>query len=219
MIVLVFDTETTGLPEKTKFGKYPNVSDSKKWPYVVQLSFIRYDTRGKDMLVDRDFIIKIPSTVYISPESTKIHGITNEISRSQGVNLKQALSTFMLCGNDADAIIAHNIEFDKHILRAEAARYNLDDPFSLKCNPIYFDTMIMGKPVCNVRQQHIYTGEIKLKPSKLIELYQKLFNQTPKSLHNSFIDIIACLRCFVKMYNGQDIFNDCLRLRTLIRHE
>ena len=167
MKVLVFDTETTGLPEK-KFGKYPNVAESKQWPYVVQLSFILYDTKRKDMLVDRDFIIKIPSTVYISQESTKIHGITNEISRSQGINLKQALSTFMLCANDADAIIAHNIEFDKHILRAEACRYKLDDPFAIKSNPVYFDTMVMGKSVCNVRQQHIYTGEIFLNPDNLV---------------------------------------------------
>ena len=29
MKVLVFDTETTGLPAKTKFGGYPDVNDSK----------------------------------------------------------------------------------------------------------------------------------------------------------------------------------------------
>ena len=218
MKVLVFDTETTGLPQK-KFGKYPNVSESKLYPHVVQLSFILYDTRRKDMLVDRDFIIRIPSTVYINPESTKIHGITNEMSQSQVIPMKQALSTFMLCATDADAIVAHNIEFDKHMLRAEACRYQLDDPFAIKSNPVYFDTMEMGKPVCNIRQQHIYTGEIFLKPPRLIELYQKLFNQTPRSLHNSFIDIIACLRCFVQMYSNRDIFNDCLRFRTLIKHE
>lgn len=219
MKVLVFDTETTGLPAKTKFGGYPDVNDSEKWPYVVQLSYILYDTRRKDMLLDRDFIIKVPASVDISPESTKIHGIDKKMCQKQGVPIKEALSSFMLCVRDTDAVVAHNIKFDTHILRAEAVRSKLDDPFASKNNPVFFDTMVMGKPICNIRQQHIYTGEIFIKPPKLIELYQKLFNQTPKSLHNSFIDIVACLRCFVKLYTKQDIFEHCYKLRNAIKHE
>ena len=218
MKVLVFDTETTGLVNK-KFGKYPSISNSKEYPYVVQLSFILYCTIRKDILVERDFIIKIPSTVYISPKSTEIHRITNEMSQKQGISMKEALSTFMLCANDSHAIVAHNIDFDKHVLQAEAYRNQINDPFAIKSNPTYFDTMVMGKSICNIRQQHIYTGEIFLKSPKLIELYKKLFNQTPKELHNSLIDIVACLRCFVKIYTKKDIYQDCYRIRTLIRHE
>lgn len=219
MKVLVFDTETTGLPKKTKFGKYPDVNDSNKWPHVVQLSYILYDTQRKDMLLDRDFIIKVPASVEISPESTKIHGIDKIMSQKKGVSMREALSSFMLCIRDADAIVAHNIEFDTHILRAEGVRCKLNNPFASKNKPAFFDTMIMGKPVCNIRRQHIYTGEIVVKPPKLIELYQKLFNQTPKCLHNSFIDIVACLRCFVKLHTKDDIFEQCYRLRNAIKHE
>ncbi len=38
MIITVFDTETTGLPEKGRKTK----QDSSKWPYIVQLSYILY---------------------------------------------------------------------------------------------------------------------------------------------------------------------------------
>ena len=35
---------------------------------------------------------------------------------------------------------------------------------------------------------------------KLSELYENLFNKVPVDLHNSLIDTIVCLRCFMKMW-------------------
>ena len=40
MIILVMDTETTGLPLK----RNASVMQTTLWPYVVQLSLILYDT-------------------------------------------------------------------------------------------------------------------------------------------------------------------------------
>ena len=57
MRVLVFDTETTGLPP----SRYPpSESTISKWPYVVQLSFVIYDTSNKKTLCDHDYIISLP---------------------------------------------------------------------------------------------------------------------------------------------------------------
>ena len=53
MKVLVFDTETTGLiPKKT------SVFDTTKWPYVVQLSYILYDTESNSSILCKDYVIK-----------------------------------------------------------------------------------------------------------------------------------------------------------------
>ena len=38
MKVLVFDTETTGLPN----GRNPSILNTHDWPYIVQLSYIIY---------------------------------------------------------------------------------------------------------------------------------------------------------------------------------
>ena len=46
MKVLAFDTETTGLPESYN----ASVTDSSKWPYIIQLSFIVFDTEEKEIL-------------------------------------------------------------------------------------------------------------------------------------------------------------------------
>ena len=40
MLILVFDTETTGLPTE----RNASIFDNDKWPYIVQLSYIIYDT-------------------------------------------------------------------------------------------------------------------------------------------------------------------------------
>ena len=40
MKILIFDTETSGLPEE----KNCSVLSTHKWPYILQLSYILYDT-------------------------------------------------------------------------------------------------------------------------------------------------------------------------------
>ena len=45
MKLLVFDTETTGLPEKGA-----KINETNKWPYIIQLSYILYDTENNYVL-------------------------------------------------------------------------------------------------------------------------------------------------------------------------
>ena len=87
--VIVFDTETTGLPSKYN----AKVSEPDIWPYIVQFSWIVYDIESMDMLKKEDYIIKLKN-MSIPPQSTKIHGITNEIMNEKGVDLVQVLAKF-----------------------------------------------------------------------------------------------------------------------------
>ena len=80
MKVLVFDTETTGLPINK-----PQVSDVNKWPHVIQLSHILYDTDNNVIIDCYDDIIKLDDNVNISEESIKIHGITRSLSKRKGI--------------------------------------------------------------------------------------------------------------------------------------
>ena len=58
--------------------------------------------------------------------------------------------------------------------------------------------------MCNIKAFD-RNGKEYIKYPKLIELHEYLFNQTPKNLHNSFNDIIVCLRCFYKLEQKTDI--------------
>ena len=90
MRILVFDTETTGLP-KTKIIN-PYTLD--KWPYVVQMSYIIYDSSLNDIIESKDYIINIPESVIITEETSNINGITNQISKEKGIKINEVLNEF-----------------------------------------------------------------------------------------------------------------------------
>ena len=49
--ILIFDTETTGLPEKDA-----TVFQHKKWPYIIQLSYVLYNLESNDFKYRNDYI-------------------------------------------------------------------------------------------------------------------------------------------------------------------
>ena len=65
MKAIIFDIETTGLP---KF-KDPPIEESRWWPYIVQISWLVFDTETKRIEKVRDFIIKLPSHIFIPPSA------------------------------------------------------------------------------------------------------------------------------------------------------
>ena len=83
MRVLVFDTETTGLPK----SKIISPETLPLWPHIVQFSYVIYDTEVNDIVETSDSIVKINDDVFIPEEVIKIHGITNEISKNNGINI------------------------------------------------------------------------------------------------------------------------------------
>ena len=82
MKVLVFDTETTGLPPK-----YVSTRETFRFPYVVQLSWMVLDTGTNKIIGLYDYIIQLPQFIEIPQESANIHGINTDIMREKGENI------------------------------------------------------------------------------------------------------------------------------------
>lgn len=221
MRVIVFDTETTGLP-KTKVLTNGLLS---LWPHVVQLSYLIYDVNEKELVKIRDFIVKVPYNIEISEESTKLHGITNDISYSQGLDIELIIEEFMEDLKYCDYIVGHNIEFDINMIKAELMRLNMNITknmnlyynyleFISTCKKFYC-TMQESVDLCAIKQKN-KQGKEYFKYPKLIELHQKLFNSSPKGLHNSLNDILICLRCFYKIKFNNDIIYENNEINRLI---
>lgn len=217
MRYLIFDTETTGLP-KTKFI---SPSTLHQWPHIVQFSYVIYDESLNKIVQSKDYIIKLPENISISEESTKVHGITNEISINKGVPLNIVLSEFLYYLKEVDKLIGHNIEFDINMIKVSLLRLINDISITneqlklYKCDFHYITnykhtscTLKDSIQLCNI-QAIDKKGKPYLKYPKLIELYEKLFDSQPTNLHNSFNDVLVTLRCYMKLKHNIDVNDTC----------
>jgi len=204
MKVLVFDTETTGLPTE----RNPSIFDFEKWPYIVQLSYIVYDTNKNIIIENFDNVIKLQHDIDIPEETSKIHGITKEISNTRGIPISIALIKFNKDLQSADVIVGHNLSFDKRVIMVECMRNKIQQNFNFKRDkkPEYC-TMKNSVDICKI-EKLTSDGEKYFKYPRLSELYLHLFGETPKGIHNSIIDVIICLRCYVKLVHNYDINSD-----------
>jgi len=207
MLILIFDTETTGLP-RTKIISQDTL---KSWPKIVQFSFIIFDTDENITIETKDFIIRLEDGIIIPEESSLIHGITDEISREKGVSVETVLNQFFYWIRRVDFLVGHNIQFDINMLTVELLEiiYNKKYPeqhitafktdlhFLQNFTNIYC-TMRESIELCNIVTKDRYGRMYKKFPS-LSEVHNKLFDFTPQNLHNSLVDILVTLKCFMKL--------------------
>ena len=173
MRLLLFDTETTGLPKsKESATRAPN-----NWPHLVSLAWIVLEN---DQVVKEEYHVVKPEWE-IPSESSKIHGITQEYAETHGEPLADVIDKFLQ--EPYDLLIAHNMEFDFNVI-CNAILWDLWKPL-----PVFgkrFCTMNTGRNICCIPSQY-YSG---YKLPKLTELYEFVTGQkpNPSQLHNSLYD-------------------------------
>ena len=200
MKVLTFDTETTGFgPSRTV-----KMEEIDQWPYIVQFSAVLYDTEKNEILYVMDDIIKMKDDYVIPEDSIRVHRITNEMSKTQGIPIRESMLKFIELYEASDFYVGHNIGFDVNIVRVELERLGYPNIFNTH-RSIQYCTMQLGVNIAKLPKTN-KRGRQQYKYPKLIELYEKLFDELPNNLHNSLVDVFCTFRCFYKMYFKQDIF-------------
>lgn len=213
MKVLVFDTETTGLPTE----RNASIMDCHKWPHIVQLSYILFDTDSREILSMRDDLIKIPLDVEITPGSEAIHHISRVMCEANGICIADALNYFNKKLGLADIIIGHNIAFDKQLLMVECMRANIRQRFTIHgLRKEEYCTMKKGTDICQIVKTNA-NGTTYFKYPTLSELHLKLFAEEPQGVHNAFIDVLICLRCYLQITLNYDymVRDECNDLKNL----
>lgn len=204
--ILVFDVETTGLlPKKDLSGNIPPITS---YPYVLQFSFIVFNLLTRNIDIRHNYYINVSPDIEISGKITELTGITREICDAKGVPITNAIEKFYDCYMLCDTIIAHNYEYDYTVLRMEIIRNQ--DKVSPCCLNLFntmfnkehsiesFCTMRYSTNICSIIKEK-ENGKTYKKWPTLLELYNHLFKETPDNLHNSMVDVLACLRCYLKM--------------------
>ena len=211
MRILVFDTETTGvIPRGIKNVTMTNLDSL---PHIVQISYVICDSDYSGKIVKiANHIIRIPKNIIMDDKNISIHRITNEMSQKNGEELGQILIQFANDLNGINQIVAHNIEFDLNIIKAEYYRLSQQSANTekhllyLNCyeklnsmNKKMYCTMKETTDICNVTAVNIMDGKTFVKWPSLAELHNYLFGIIPIHLHNSLHDVFVCLRCFYKL--------------------
>lgn len=215
---LIFDVETTGLPQKT--------GDITKQPYIIQLSFIVINVFFEnkvsyETVVEYNHYIRINDSIEVSPKIVELTGITKEKCVTEGLPIANVLCKFYREYMKADRIVSHNIEFDSKMILFEIER-NYNKLTKLGCgvpfaifNPMFnkvnnidlYCTMSHGRDITNIVVEfkesiHVSTTQRTYKKNpKLIELYTHLYpeREQPVGLHNSLIDTKVCIECYIKL--------------------
>ena len=192
---IVFDTETTGLPKNWNAP----VSDSDNWPRCIQLAWQLHDDNGK-LINNKSFLIK-PVDYDIPYESEKVHGISTELAKQDGVDLSDVIDKFLFDLDKAKYLVGHNVKFDINIIAAELYRLGIVSKFSdLKVIDTCTETTAN---LCKIKGGR--AG--KFKYPTLIELYDFLFNDSFDQAHNASADVEATARSFFELIRSNILSN------------
>ena len=204
-IVMVFDTETTGLPMKRPGSKFSHYSDIELYNKcrLVQYSGIIYDFNNSETLNEFDYIVK-PDGFIIN--NSKIHGITTEVANRDGIKITKLFEHIIAIFKKYNImkIIGHNVTFDLNVIKSEMFRYMrkkqlVNFPILRAFEKVpYFCTMKSTVDICKLPNPRF---QQKFKYPKLSELYKYIFNKEAVDLHNSMNDAIYTLDCLIELYN------------------
>lgn len=215
-IILVFDTETTGLlpQNKNTNNGIEKVDEIETLPYITQLAFALYDADNFVLMRTYNQYIRIPPHVVISEKITELTGITNEMCMNRGVRIEDALIALYQAVQEADIIVAHNINFDMRMVSLETKRnvlgvsssiINLQPNFQHYCamnKKRLYCTMHETREFVGIRVVSKATGKPYFKNPTLGELYRKIYGDSEVRFHNAFDDVIACLKCYMRVRYG-----------------
>ena len=194
-----------------------------KWPSIIQLSYILYDTESPKSAKIFNKYIDIPDNVVISKGSLNVHHITREkIASAPSENratIQEALNEFLDDVKLADVVVGHNVQFDRKMIVAELLRLSAEDNLpqiqDMMVDSNFECTMIQTTPICALPYKQNYTdnktGEAKffykIKSPNLSEAYTHFFKYAPtrESLHDALVDVVVCLRIFCSYKYNLDV--------------
>lgn len=183
MPILIFDTETTGLP----LWKEP--SEAQGQPHLVEIAARLYSAQGS-LLDSFEAIIK-PAGWVIPDDVIAVHGITNEIAMDTGISEADALEGFLALQARAGLRAAHNVNFDDRIIRIALMRYRDEEQAS---------AFKVGGKYCTCQQSRAHVALPGNKLPTLGEAFKHFTGEDLVEAHRAMADATACGRIYFALH-------------------
>ncbi len=192
--ILVYDTETSGLPD------FRAPAEDPCQPHIVQLGAILYDANRR-VVAELNVLIK-PDGWIIPPETSAIHGITQEMAERHGLSLVKVMPFFMSLAERAELLVGHNVSFDEKMVRAQLHRLGESETAEWFRERPSYCTMTVATPIVNLppTAKMIRAGFNKPKSANMQEAYSFFHNgKTFDSAHDAMADVRACAAVYFAM--------------------
>ena len=195
-MILVIDTETAGLP------LYDKPSDHPGQPHLVQLAAA---------LCENDCTMRASVSLIVSPqgwtlpaEVVAVHGIDEAIARRCGVPEEEAIDLFLQLLSAARLVVAHNLAFDRRILRIALKRHRPERVEVWASFP-GFCTMEGSRQRCAIppTAKMMASGRRHFKSPTLAEAYEVICGKAlPAGWHDAQADMWACRAIYRELTSG-----------------
>lgn len=199
MIVLCYDTETTGLPLWNEPSEHPDQ------PRVLELAAELFDDATGETLASVNTIIQ-PDGWTVSQEITEITGITQQQAEAAGVPMHVALPMFVEMWLRCECRLAHNESFDMRMIRIELMRHpDVSCPDRWKAGPAKC-TQALSTPILNLppTERMLRAGRKHAKSPNLGEAYRHFFGKGLEGAHRAAVDVAACKAIYLEIIKRQE---------------
>lgn len=184
---IFFDVETDGLPKNYKAPMH----DIDNWPRVIQLAYQVYDKKRR--LVEEFCELIYPKGFKIPIDKFWVeNGFSQKRSKEEGIQIEEALESFISAHDKCEVKVAHNLLFDHCVLGAEMLRHNM----SCEKRIGSFCTKHEGVDICKIESENV---KGKFKWPSLSELHIHLFGKDFDGAHDALADVKALAKCYFEM--------------------
>jgi DNA polymerase-3 subunit alpha len=193
--VLLLDTETNGLPK----NRFAPIAEPGNWPAVLQLSWAIYTVAGTTVqrIDSRDIGLALDPAIPWDTGAAKIHGLSEAEAR-RGTAPVKAFAELKEALQSVQIVVAHNLLFDKPVIRAAAYAVGVRDVWPTS-GIQELCTMKETQPILRLVSPYYGAGSGKYKAPKLNELYEWLYGHrydiSGATLHSARSDTLCLEQC------------------------
>ena len=175
MIIVAFDTETTGLDVQKE--------------HIIQLSLVKFDTDNWQPIDQRDWYILPEGAFTIPAEAEAVHHISKAFLQEHGVSLRSIYDDLIAFTNGCDILSYNGNGYDAPILYYNLKRLGLSFAFDGRT---WYDALTLER----IHTAGMVDENGERLHNNLTAAYTRYYGHPFEGAHNSLDDVMATIEVF-----------------------
>ena len=204
MLILCYDTETTGLIRDNDCTNPNN-------PFLASIAALLYDTAAHKVVSSLNAMIQ-PAGWAMPEEASAVNGLTTEYLNTVGIPVDVVLPAFLSLAIRSNLTVAHNVEFDTKVITVALWRNMVDEGLGNGLIDKLLNSWASLPSFCTMKESKdivkAQTKNGKIKYPKLTEAYEFFFNKPLDRAHSANADAVAVLEIYLAIQSYRKATNE-----------